>query len=191
MLDAPELRDHSQAVALTYVEAFTLRRNDLDECMNEFPNAKLKIHKAARRITMQRALLKYLCETVEGRPVRSFATRSAARGFTEVRSELTVEQKLDILIRDRDEKMNKQREAGGRTCGPKQVEPVTRCLSVGDIEFRPVAQFLPEIGGALLPHRRISLRPLYVRAVRIGVIPVGNHTRHLPVVCWPIAKTRS
>ena len=61
--------------------------------------------------TMAETVGETMAETVEGRPVRSFATRSAARGFTEVRSELTVEQKLDILIRDRDEKMNKQREA--------------------------------------------------------------------------------
>ena len=39
ILDTPELIDHSQAVALTYVEAFTLRRNDLDECMADYPLA--------------------------------------------------------------------------------------------------------------------------------------------------------
>ena len=104
ILDTPELIDHSQAVALTYVEAFTLRRNDLDECMADYPLAYKRVRKAARRITMQRALLKYLCETVEGRPVRSFATRSSARGFTEVRSGLTVEQKIDMLIKDLDER---------------------------------------------------------------------------------------
>ena len=109
ILDTPELMDHSQAVALTYVEAFTLRRNDLDECMAEFPSARKRVVKAARRITMQRALLKYLCEVVEGRPVRSFASRSTSRGFSEVRSELTVEQKLDILLRDRDERMYAER----------------------------------------------------------------------------------
>ena len=35
ILDTPELIDHSQAVALTYVEAYTLRRNDLDEILEE------------------------------------------------------------------------------------------------------------------------------------------------------------
>jgi len=111
ILDSPELIDHSQAVALTYVETFTLRRNDLDECMNDFPVAYRRVRKAARRITMQRALLKYLCETLEGRPVRSFATRSAARGFTEVRSGMSVEQKIDLLLKDRDDRVRKTRAA--------------------------------------------------------------------------------
>ena len=90
--------------------AFTLRRNDLDECMAEFPTAEERVLKAARKITLQRALLKYLCETVSGRPVRSFVQRSCARGFSEVRSELTVEQKLDILLRDRDEALYEKRQ---------------------------------------------------------------------------------
>ena len=110
ILDVPELIDHSQAVGLTYAEAYTLRRNDLDEVLHDFPLAATRVHKAARRITMQRALLKYLCEVVEGRSVRSFATRSAARGFTEVRSGLTLEQKVDVLVREHDMNTQQRRE---------------------------------------------------------------------------------
>lgn len=40
ILDRLEFIDHSQAVALTYVEAFTLRREDLDELLVRFPEVR-------------------------------------------------------------------------------------------------------------------------------------------------------
>jgi len=98
ILDMPELIDHSQAVALTYVETYTLRRNELDGCTEDYPVAHTVVAKARRKITMQRAILKYLCEVVCGRQVRSFATRSAARGFSEVADTMTLEQKVDLLV---------------------------------------------------------------------------------------------
>ena len=42
ILDNHELIDHSQAVSLTYVETFTLRRNDLDEILTDFPAAQAR-----------------------------------------------------------------------------------------------------------------------------------------------------
>ena len=39
ILDSIELIDHSQAVALTYCETYTLRRRDLDSVLREFPQA--------------------------------------------------------------------------------------------------------------------------------------------------------
>jgi len=98
VLDSLELMDHSQAVALTYVETFTLRRNDLEEVLLDFPIASERIRKAARRITMQRALLKYMCVHVKQKSVRSFAPRSEASGFTEVRNGMSLEQKVDTLL---------------------------------------------------------------------------------------------
>jgi CRP-like cAMP-binding protein len=102
ILDNPELVDHSQAVALTYIEAFTLRRPDLEEVLLDYPFAYRTVRKAAKRIQVQRSLLKYLCVFVAKRDIRSFATRSAASGFTEVRSELSVDQKLDMLLHKHD-----------------------------------------------------------------------------------------
>jgi hypothetical protein len=84
ILDSPEFIDHSQAVALTYVEAYTLRRDELDEVLEEYPEAKAHVRKAAHRVTMQRALLKYLA-VMQGKPgPASFAPSSTAKGYVTV-----------------------------------------------------------------------------------------------------------
>ena len=58
ILDSPELIDHSQGVALTYCEAYTLRRRDLETVLEDFPEAKERVRKAMRKMTLQRAMLK-------------------------------------------------------------------------------------------------------------------------------------
>ena len=60
ILDQPELIDHSQAVAITFVETYTLTRQDLDEQMEEYPDCKKKVQRAAKRISTTRAVLLYL-----------------------------------------------------------------------------------------------------------------------------------
>ena len=84
ILDMPELIDHSQAVALTYVETYTLRRNELDGCTEDYPVAHTVVAKARRKITMQRAILKYLCEVVCGRQVCTCSRRARRRRRREV-----------------------------------------------------------------------------------------------------------
>jgi len=98
ILDSVELMDHSQAVALTYVEAYTLRRNDLDEVLEEYPDAKRQVSRAARKVSLQRALLKYLALHNWKRAPNSFVPRSAAAGFSEVQEQRTLEQKVDTLL---------------------------------------------------------------------------------------------
>ena len=80
ILDSVELIDHAQAVAITYVECFTLRRKALDAILEEHAYPRQIVQRAARRITLQRALLKYLTQ-LNGKdgPVRGAAARAHGR----------------------------------------------------------------------------------------------------------------
>lgn len=99
ILDTVELIDHSQAVALTYVEAYTLRRSQLDEVLGKYPQAEEHITKARRKITMQRALLKWMCREILGKKApSSFVPRSVARGFKHVPDATTMEQKVNAMF---------------------------------------------------------------------------------------------
>jgi len=97
IIDNPELMDHSQAVALTYVEAYTLRRNHLFAVLADYPAAKAVVHKAARRVLMQRAFLKNLCLMNGKDGPRSIALRAQAKGFKTVYDVYSTEQKVDRI----------------------------------------------------------------------------------------------
>ena len=97
ILDNDELIDHSQAVALTYTEAYTLRRHDLDSLSDEFPEAGFVVRKAASRIKLQRCVIKALCKAT-GKAPMSFISKSAANGVEEVFDKLKSEQKLDQIL---------------------------------------------------------------------------------------------
>ena len=62
ILDVEELIDHSQAVALTYVEVYTLRRLSLDSVLAEFDEPRAIVERARKRVRLQRAMLKYLTQ---------------------------------------------------------------------------------------------------------------------------------
>ena len=107
ILDVPELIDHSQAVALTYCEVYTLGRAELDELLGRFPRAERRVSTAKKKVTLQRAFIMYLAKNA-GRKARSFIPRSAASGFNEVphfaghvtqATQMTVHQKLDRIMR--------------------------------------------------------------------------------------------
>lgn len=98
ILDNIELVDHAQAVALTYVEAFTLRRNALDSLLGEFDLPRRVVRRAARRIALQRALLKYLTQLAGKRGPASFIMRSMAHGVDEVDDKLTSDRKMDLTL---------------------------------------------------------------------------------------------
>jgi len=97
IIDNPELMDHSQAVALTYVEAYTLRRNHLFAVLADYPAAKAVVHKASRRVLMQRAFLKHLCLLNGKAGPRSIALRAQARGFKVVHDVYSTDQKVDRI----------------------------------------------------------------------------------------------
>lgn len=96
ILDNPDLVDHAQAVALTYVECYTLRRPELDECLTEFPEAGVIVRKASRKILLQRAMLKHLVN-MSGHEPKSFVPANAASGFTALPDALSLDQKLDSI----------------------------------------------------------------------------------------------
>ena len=54
MLTAPALRNMAAARALTYVEVTTLTREDLDKCMEDYPESAAEV----RREAMRQALIK-------------------------------------------------------------------------------------------------------------------------------------
>ena len=92
------LVDHSQAVALTYVEAYTLRRNDLMDVLEAYPGPATRVHKAGRRMTIQRLILRFLCRENGRAGPRSIALPENAKGYVTVNETTTVEQKVDQLV---------------------------------------------------------------------------------------------
>ena len=78
-----------------YVEAFTLRRSALDTLLEENVFAARVIHKAARRVTLQRSLLRFLTQQSGKRGPCSFVLKSMARGVEFVDDKKSLEQKVD------------------------------------------------------------------------------------------------
>ena len=85
-------------MALTYVEAYTLRRNDLMDVLEAYPGPATRVHKAGRRMTIQRLILRYLCRQNGGAGPRSIALPENAKGYVTVNETTTVEQKVDQLV---------------------------------------------------------------------------------------------
>ena len=79
----------------SYVEAFTLRRSSLDTLLDENSFAARVVDKAARRITLQRSLLRFLTQQSGKRGPCSFILKSMARGVEFVEDKLSLEQKVD------------------------------------------------------------------------------------------------
>lgn len=98
IIDRHELLDHSQAVALSFCEVYTLTRRDIEDVLSEFPEFEVLVRKAVRKVVMQRLMLLALSGT---RPVRSFIPRSQARGFTILQTKMTLEQKMDVVLHER------------------------------------------------------------------------------------------
>jgi CRP-like cAMP-binding protein len=98
ILDNADYVDYSQAVALTYVEVYTLKRISLDEALADHPTAMKVVRKAQRRISLQRAMLTYLCRANGKTGPVSVALRSTAKGFVVCQDEITTEQKVDRIL---------------------------------------------------------------------------------------------
>ena len=99
IIDVPELIDHAQAVALTYLEVGTLRRRDIYAALATFPQALHIVNKAARKIKMQRLLLLFFCK-VNGKAggPKSFVPMSRAKGAGVVTEEDRLHDKIDRLV---------------------------------------------------------------------------------------------
>ena len=97
ILEKKSLVDYAQAVALSYVEAYTLRRPDLEEVLHDFPEAAKRVRGAAWRITLQRALLLYMARRQGKSGPRSVALRHQANGYAEVHDSYNIEQRVTQL----------------------------------------------------------------------------------------------
>lgn len=96
IMEDRDLLDYSQAVALTYIEVFTLSYEAMDAARDRFPEAGRHIYKAALRLRTQRALLLHLCEKA-GRKPRSFVPKSSASGYFFVGPQMSSEDKIDAM----------------------------------------------------------------------------------------------
>lgn len=96
IIDSLALMDHSQAVAITYIETFTLSRESLDQASGGFPALEATIDTAARKLRLQRALVLYVCE-MRGTQPRSFCAQKYAKGYFFVDSQMSIEQKVAVL----------------------------------------------------------------------------------------------
>ena len=85
-------------MALTYTEVFTLRRLALDTLLLEHPEIETAVYRAGRRITLQRALLKYMTKLMGKRGPSSFIMKSMSSGVESVEDRLSVEQKVDVTV---------------------------------------------------------------------------------------------
>ena len=165
IIDNAELIDHSQAVALTYVECFTLRRNDMEEALVESPAVQHVVQKAARKLSLQRALIQELVQRGQGRAPMSFATQSASHGYTTVSKSLTIEQKLDEIsgrLRAFERHGRRERERSMADC----VQPAVMEVTVTDVAEPPretpiskqrgASESGSESGGALATGQEVS-----------------------------------
>jgi len=191
ILDNPELIDHSQAVALTYVEAYTLRRNELDDLLDEYPAAAARVHSAARRVTMQRAMLRYLAIVQGKKGPRSVALRSQAKGFVEVHEQLSMEQKVaelyEVLVSDDPTGRKKEGMLSPFLQQKKKEEPLSAESFKGEASAVAAEASVP----SHKTHRpSMSLRPVKQASSHASSplvppsdgcdLPTAHHTRILP-----------
>lgn len=98
VLSSEELMDHAQAVALSYVEVYTLRRNALITMLEDHPVAEEVVTRASRRIFLQRALLKHMTQAAGKKGPCSFIMKSMSHDAEVVEEALSTEQKLDATM---------------------------------------------------------------------------------------------
>jgi hypothetical protein len=96
IIEDRRLMDHSQAVALTYIEVFALSHESMDAARDRFTEAGKHIYKAALRFRIRRALLLYFCR-VNGTNPRSFVPEYLATGYFFIGPQLSTNDKIDAL----------------------------------------------------------------------------------------------
>ena len=105
-----ELIDHSQAVALTYCEAFILKRHDFTSLARTYPRVWAKVEKLIHRGGTVRSLIRFAHRHKKGPAAgeqngqrgagwqpRSFVPKSCSRGAEWVQDSLPLEDKIDRL----------------------------------------------------------------------------------------------
>ena len=97
ILDDPTLIDYSEAVAMTYLEVFTLDRPSLDSSCRQFPDCGKRIRSASRRMLIQRLVIKSMREHAGLGAPKSFVAKDAVPA-KHAKPEVSLDQKVDILI---------------------------------------------------------------------------------------------
>ena len=95
ILENPAMIDYSEAVAMTYLEIYTLDRPALDAVCRQFPPCAARLRKAARRMLIQRVVVRGMRQQAGCR------RQSRSRCRQESRTALppvSLEQKVDILV---------------------------------------------------------------------------------------------
>lgn len=95
ILDQSHLIDYSEAVAMTYLELFTLDRPSLDVVCKTFPECGKRVRAAARRMLIQRLVITAMRDLAGLPPPKSFVLPI---GQTHALPPISLEQKVDILI---------------------------------------------------------------------------------------------
>jgi CRP-like cAMP-binding protein len=97
LLGDPNLICHSQAVALTYVETFSLSKDSFEDVAVDHPAPMVEVEKQMRKIRLQRALLRYMADRQGREGARSFVSRDVARGYSYVTEATPLEKQLREL----------------------------------------------------------------------------------------------
>jgi len=96
ILDRLELIDYSEAVAMTYLEVYTLDRPALDAVCRMFPDCGKRIRAASRRMLIQRLTIQTMRKYAGLPPPKSFVQPPPIQ--THAPNPVSLEQKIDMLI---------------------------------------------------------------------------------------------
>jgi len=101
LLDSSELMCHAQAVALTYVEVFTLSPTQFAEVAELNPMPMRKVRARMRRMTVYRAVIRHLKQANGDDPPRSFIPKSDAQGFVFSNEAESLDEKLTRRVEEK------------------------------------------------------------------------------------------
>ena len=98
LIEELDLVCHAQAVALTYVEVFTLTKAAFEEVSENFPGPMSRVYKMMKKICLQRALLSYLQRHNGFKGAKSFVGRSRASGVSYVSTVMSIEKRIEKIL---------------------------------------------------------------------------------------------
>ena len=96
ILENPAMIDYSEAVAMTYLEIYTLDRPALDAVCRQFPPCAARLRKAARRMLIQRVVVRGMRQQAGLPPPKSFEMPTGEQNHA--LPPVSLEQKVDILV---------------------------------------------------------------------------------------------
>ena len=95
ILENVDLIDFAQATAVTYIDVFTLSRQNLEDASRMFPTPAARLYRVSRRMMVQRLVIRYLRKQTN-QQVKSFVPREQAKEAP--LKDLNLEAKVDLLL---------------------------------------------------------------------------------------------